>query len=225
MLESVRGFIGDILGYQATDPRKKEYGSLDDVRTSNRQGGSGSHARLDRNRLRRRRAIASNGDSANSRKYVRPQDGNRVNKMRNPSARTGPGTLSKLMKSIKNVFSTEDQDLTLMQQACGNTNAMLPPAARRGAHQGAEGRKKLRDRIVRSEAFKRKLLEIKYDDRMLEQVRRGRSVSGSRRRIGEGYQGIEPLQDDKVGLLQRKLQELDSKVQDMDKELQITQKN
>ncbi|GAV53540.1 hypothetical protein ZYGR_0AK00420 [Zygosaccharomyces rouxii] len=224
MLESVRGFFGEILGYQAADPRKKEYGSLDDVRNDNKQGTGGSHARSDRNRLRRRRAVASNGDPADNRKYVRPQNNNRVSKMRNPPARTGRSTFSKLMKSIKNVFSTEDQDLSLMQQACGNTNAMLPPAARRGAHQGSEGRKRLRDRIVRSEAFKRKLLEIEYDDRMLEQVRRGRSVSGGRRRISDGLHDFQPLQDDKVILLQRKLQELDSKVQDMDKELQITQK-
>lgn len=222
MLESVRGFIGEILGYEASDPRKKEYGSLDEVR----QAGNGGHARSDRNRLRRRRVIASNDDLANNTKYVRPQNKNRVSKRRNYSAKNGRSTFGKLMSSIKKVFSTEDQDLNLMQQACGNANAMLPAAARRSSQKGPEGRRKLRDRIIRSEAFKRKLLEIKYDDRMLEQVRRGRSMSAGRRitNSDDGLQDFQPLQEDKVVLLQRKLQELDSKVQDMDKELQITNK-
>lgn len=224
MLESVRGFVGEILGYQSADPRKKEYGNLDDIRNENNQDARSSHTRSDRNRLRRKRAIASNGNSAGNRKYVRPQNNNRVSKVRDRSTRTGRGTFSKLMNSIKDVFSTEDQDLNLMQQACGNTNAMLPLAARRGPNQGSEGRKRLRDRILRSEAFKRKLLEIKYDDRMLEQVRRGRSASAGRRSVNDGLYDFQPLRGDKVVLLQRKLEELDSKVQDMDKELQITQK-
>lgn len=219
MLESVRGFIGEILGYKAADPRKKEYGSLDDIR-------SRSQVRSDRNKLRRKKAIAGNGYSTNNRRYMRPQDNKRVSKMKGSANKTGPGRLARVMKSIKNVFSTEDQDLDLMQRACGNTNAMLPSAARRGTHH--EERKRLRDRIVKSDAFKRKLLEIKYDDRMLEEIRRGRSVSrsgsGNRRIIGEESQDSQPLQDDKMVLLQKRLQELESKVQDMDKDLQISQK-
>lgn len=211
MLESVQRFIGDVLGYGASDPRKAEYGTLDDIKL-NRDTGYG---RADRTRLRRRRAVAGNGvDTKINKQRAKSKD-----RVRKPSTtRREPGKMRKLLHSLKNVFSTEEQDLDLMQRACGNTNAMLPASARKGPRSGPEERRKLRDRIVRSDAFKRKLLEIKYDDHMLEQLRRGRSKSRGASAV------TEPLEEDRVLLLQKQLQEMRAKLQGTEKELQITQK-
>lgn len=211
MLESVQQFIANSLGYRASDPRKKEYGTLEDVKPK-RTGESG---RADRSRLRRKRAVAGNGGNSRiERRYMRSQD--RVTKA--APTRRESSKFGQLLRSLKNVFSTEEQDLDLMQRACGNTNAMLPAAARRGARSGPEERRRLRDRIVRSDAFKRKLLEIKYDDHMLEQLRRGRSRSRGT------AAPTEQLEDDRVVLLQKQLQEMRSRLQGTEKELQITKK-
>lgn len=224
MLESVQKFLGDFFGSNEqktslrNDPRKIEYGTLDDIRKPDMGDDRHTTARSTyRRRMERRNKFkASQQMSANADLPINNR--NRVRKQ--PIAK--PGALAAAWKNLKTVFSNEEQDLTLLQQACGNVNAMVPQNTRSNR---PEERKRLRERMARSEAFKRKLIEIKYDDQMLEQLRRGRSRfskqnEGALRSQGQAHN----ITDDQITLLQRKVNELESSLRNVSKELQITQK-
>lgn len=234
MLESVQNFVGQVFGGTQTgdgdtianDPRKKDYGDLDDIKymnddmnSSRRQAATRTRERA-KARLGARSKIRGNADLAghgNSRMLKRERtvrSNDRVRKKPNMKR----GRISSIWQSLKTVFSNEDQDLNLMQRACGNVNVMIPQSK---SLSGPDERRRMKERFSRSEAFKRKLLEIKYDDKLLDQLRRGRS------HLKKGNMGLpqgQTITDDQVVLLQRKLVDLETRLKNMFKDLQITHK-
>ncbi|QLQ78630.1 hypothetical protein HG537_0A08780 [Torulaspora globosa] len=214
MLDSVKKYMGEVL---SSDGRKREFGDLEEVRNRRqRQGPMGSRNRV---KLRGRGKIGTNANLAGngSRRMPRKERMIRYNeragaisRMREPA-----GGLKAVWRSLKAFFSREDQDLGLMQRACTNLDAMVSPSKRLS---GAEERRQLKERIARSEAFKRKVLQVKYDNEMLKEIRVGRS----RQRTDETV--AHTLTDDQVTLLQKKITHLEKELKNSREDLRITQK-
>lgn len=213
MLESVKRYVGDVLSH---DPRKRDYGDLQEVR-GRRQGQSPmrqrNRAKLGgKSKIKTHANLAGNG----SRRMLRKERMIRSNQLKNTATRDSAGGLKAIWRSLKTFFSSEDQDLDLMQKACSNLDGMVTPSKRVS---GAEERRLLRERIARSEAFKRKVLQVKYDNEMLKELRVGRP----RQRPGEASSAPN-LTDDQVTLLQKRISHLEEKVKNSQEDLRITQK-
>ncbi|QLL33720.1 hypothetical protein HG536_0F00440 [Torulaspora globosa] len=214
MLESVKKYVGEVL---SSDPRKRDFGDLEEVkRRRQRQSPMGQRNRVKlggRSRIKTHANFAGNGSRRMPRKerMIRYSEGAGANaRIREPA-----GGLKAVWKSLKTFFSSEDQDLGLMQKACTNLDSMVSPSKRLS---GAEERRQLKERIARSEAFKRKVLQVKYDSEMLKELRVGRS----RQRADET--AAHNLSDDQVTLLQKKIAHLESELKNSREDLRITQK-
>ncbi|QLG72255.1 hypothetical protein HG535_0C06100 [Zygotorulaspora mrakii] len=240
MLESIQRILVDFWGSKdhngggnvrslQRDGRKREYGNLDDIRsntvnysgdTRNRDIRTRYKQRLDKRNRARMQEEEKNNNRGIGTRYGEQQryDKNRIRKQTTDR----PGRLSLMWRSLKTVFSNEEQDLTQFQEACGNVNVMIPQNKKPN---GTEERRRLRERIARSEAFKRKLLEIKYDENMLEQMRRGRSrFPRLGNRNSEVYRQSQNISEDRITLLQRRVTELEENLLHVTRDLQITQK-
>lgn len=217
VLESVKRYLGDLL---SNDPRKKEYGDLEDIRRGRKERSplrERSRVRLGpRNKTWAGANFAGNGSRRMLRKerMARSVKTNGIAKKRPPTHSSSSG-LKSLWNSIRTVFTNEDQNLDLLQLACSNVTSIVPS---RKTISGPEERRQLKERIARSEAFKRKVNQLKYDDDMLQELRRGRS----RQRTEDPY--IPSLTDDQVTLLQKKITQLEKRLKDALEDLQITQK-
>lgn len=220
MMGSFKKYIGEFLGNGApangNDGRKKDYGDLDDIRIGRQEANQlreRNRARIGpKNRPRANANFAGNGSRRIPRKERMVKSNGKVRK-RQPSEEYGG--IKSMWKSLKTIFSNEEQDLNLMQRACGNINVMVPQNKRLS---GPEERRRLKERIARSEAFKRKVLQVKYDDRMLEGIRRGRS------RQREDGLAVHNLTADQVTLLRKKVDDLEARLKNTMEDLQITQK-
>lgn len=230
----MQNFVGEFFGGNQTagggpianDPRKKDYGDLDEIKYMNNDMDSArrqaatrtrerARARLGaRSKIRGHADLAGHGSSRMLKRERTLRVNDRVRKT--PSMKTG--RISSIWKSLKTVFSNEDQDLNLMQRACGNVNVMIPQSKRLS---GPDERRRMKERFSRSEAFKRKLLEIKYDDKLLDQLRRGRSHL---RKENVAFPVGQNIADDQVVLLQRKIVDLETRLKNTFKDLQITHK-
>lgn len=214
MLEPLKRYLDDFL---SSDPRKREYGDLEDVR----RGKQERSPQRERSRVRlgpRSKARPNANFAGNvSRRMPKRDRMNRSNGLikKKPPTRDSAGGIKSMWRSLKTIFSSEEQDLDLMQRACNDVTAMIP--AKRGPS-GPEERRQLRERIARSEAFKRKVLQVKYDDQMLTELRRGRS-----RQRPDDPRGSS-LTDDQVTLLQKQISHLQTRLKDALEDLQITQK-
>lgn len=217
MLESMKRYLGDVL---RNDPRKREYGDLEDVRRERQETQERSLIR-DRSRARvgprSKNRPTANFAGNGSRRMLRKERMARSNGIvkKKPPVRDNSGRLKSIWRSLRTVFSSEDQDLDLMQRACSNVTSMIPS---KNKISGPEERRQLKERIARSEAFKRKVLQVKYDDKMLQELRRGRSRQRSEDPVGPN------LIDDQVTLLQKKITHLETRLKDALEDLQITQK-
>lgn len=202
-----------------SDPRKRDFGDLDEVKRRRRQGQSPMRQRSrvklgGRGKIQTNANFAGNGSRRMPRKerMIRSSDRTRRSVPRRDSA----GSLKTLWKSLKTFFSKEDQDLNLMQRACTNLDAVVTPSK---SVSGSEERRQLRERIARSEAFKRKVLQVKYDSEMLKELRVGRARSR-----GDESASAHNLTDDQVTLLQKKISSLENRLKNSQEDLRITQK-
>lgn len=176
------------------DGRKREYGSLQDWKRKQKQKHQQSQHRQRQPQQR------------NARNY-------KVGKTSRP-IRTLPNTKQKSMwDKVKSIFSTEDQDLRAMKQVYSDFK--LGPQYDRDLHTRSQV-----ERIAKSEAFRRKLLEKKYDDKRLRELRRGRSPTRTNSRIHT----LSSDQSDLVILLQHRIHEMEHNLHNLEKELKITKK-
>ncbi|EDO18369.1 hypothetical protein Kpol_1013p41 [Vanderwaltozyma polyspora DSM 70294] len=129
------------------------------------------------------------------------------------------GRLRTLVNSIKSVFSNDTQELNMMQRASENLNVLVPVSP---ALSEREERMLIQDRIIRSEVFRKKLMEKRHDDVLLEQLKRGRSKTVDT----PGYVSSSNLNitNDQVTLLQKKIDDMEEKITSLTKELQISKK-
>lgn len=214
MLESVKRYMGGVI---SSDPRKREFGDLEEVKSRRqRRSPMGPRNRMKlggRSSVKPHANFAGNG----SRRMPRKERMTRYNERTRTSARTREpvGGLKAVWRSLRAFFSNEDQDLGLMQKACTNLDAMVSPSKRLS---GAEERRQLKERIARSEAFKRKVLQVKYDNEMMKEIRVGRS----RQRTDEA--AARNVTDDQVTLLQKKILRLENELKNSREDLRITQK-
>ncbi|CUS22796.1 LAQU0S07e00276g1_1 [Lachancea quebecensis] len=118
---------------------------------------------------------------------------------------------------VKGVFSREDQDLREMKNAY--TTLKLRDNSR-----GMQTRSQVQRRIASSAALKRKLLEKQYDEKRLDELRRGRKP-------GPRAVGLEPrnvhqpnFDTDRVILLQHKADTLTTRLYTVERELHLTLK-
>ncbi|CEP64680.1 Csa1p LALA0_S13e00518g [Lachancea lanzarotensis] len=193
MLESAREYWKGWFG--GKDERKSEHGSLDKWR--NRHYAPNGQSNVSK-RLRKNR----NTKSYRKRAY----EGD------NGTQQSGTA----LWSAVKSVFSPKDQDLEQMRNAYADFK--LPRNTDR-ARMSAQ----VQRRIAASAAFKRKVMEKQRDDKLLEQLRRGRSREPKQQQPPQ-QQHLPNYQNDQLLILQHKVESLNAKVGSLERDLQLTRK-
>lgn len=221
-------------GYPDVDMRKRDYGDLRDIkrrRQRRRDVDMRERNRMMRNRHNRgeKEVDDFNIRDKNMAGIRKPMVSKRSNyqSLQRPQNTefytTANGIFSRIMKSVKSVFSNDDQNLDLMQRASENLEFVTSLNDRISAQ---EERKLIKERIIKSEIFKKKLLEKRHDDVLLDQMKRGRSSKSKPRSVDDNMNkiGNANIVTDQVLLLQRKINDIETKHRDVIKELQITKK-
>ncbi|SCW04604.1 LAFE_0H17216g1_1 [Lachancea fermentati] len=118
-----------------------------------------------------------------------------------------------IWEKVKGVFSTEDQELLGMKRAYSDFQLSTHPSP-------MQTRSQIQRRIAKSAVLRRKLSEKQYDDKQLEELRRGRKLVRSPKRIGEPR----TFETDQLLLLQHKLETMTHRLSIVEKDLKITKK-
>ncbi|CCK70272.1 Nbp1p KNAG_0D05340 [Huiozyma naganishii CBS 8797] len=226
MLDSVRGLLRDFFGDPlAADGRKVEHGSLDDLRRRHFQGtrtGSVVRRRLSQNTVeQRRRRLRSYSEGR-----AKPSAGSRhrISKTKFNSKGTARGSsgsrMSRMLQNVKSMFSNDAANLDRMKL----TSETLTIGTGRSR---AGWDTQMRHKIQQSNAFKRKLSELKYDRQQLMLLRewerfQERNAGPSRSLANNG--NMPTLEDDRVVLLQRENERLSRQLAVRDSEIQLLKK-
>ncbi|SCU83610.1 LADA_0C12486g1_1 [Lachancea dasiensis] len=197
MWASTREYFKGWLG-SGQDQRKREHGSLDNWR-------------------RRQEYAEGSGISANraSHRIRKPQASRRPTKSWRNDSKTAAQLSQGIWNTVKGVFSTRDQDLQQMKTAYADFK--LQDLAEKTSRTRAQ----VQRRIATSAALKRKVLEKKYDEKLLHELRRGRSPE---RKVGLRTKRSRNMETDKFVILQHKFDSLASKVTSLENELQLARK-
>ncbi|CAI4047270.1 hypothetical protein SKDZ_12G4820 [Saccharomyces kudriavzevii ZP591] len=200
MLESVQGLWRDFFGVR-DDGRKREYGSLDEVRRRSALRNKRKHTRsTGKSMLRRPRKVADR----------KPQES--LDKGRE---KTSKRRLARIFQTIKDVFSNDNEDMSKMQSICGDmTRILKKPPQGRPSYMDASTAK---SRILRSGAFKRKISELKYNKQRIIELRNESSDAPSRTNANQS------LYLDREMLLQRQIRNRDEKIRSLESKLQSLQ--
>lgn len=194
-MNKVNGVINSIGEYikdwwYPDDGRKREYGSIKSCIN-------------ERNKIKSTRVKPSQRYNYRVRKPVKERTSNVLNKQKNNTD---------LWNRIKSIFNQEEQDLQNMKHAYSDFRLVNPTYKCNSLNNTTS-------MVAQSEIFKKKLLEKKYDDRMRDQLRRGRSKKQSK-----PLSGLPTSDSDQIILLKRKLDILETDLERTNKELQITKK-
>lgn len=200
MLKSVQGLWKDFFGIR-DDGRKREYGSLDEVRK--------------RSALRsRRKQMRPTGKSV----LKRPRkvtDRKTEEKIRSNRRKTPKRRLTKIFQTIRDVFSNDNENMSKMQNVCGDMTRILKKRSQgRPSYMDTDTAK---SRILRSGAFKRKISELKYNKQRISELRSGSSDGSS------GKDRNQSLYLDREILLQRQIKKRDEKIKALESKLQSLQ--
>ncbi|CCD24327.1 Nbp1p NDAI_0D00130 [Naumovozyma dairenensis CBS 421] len=128
---------------------------------------------------------------------------------------------STFLASLKRVFSSEEEDLLKLKETCDNITKIIP----HNKHLRSDEQSIIRNRVVQSEAFKRKLKEIQYDKTLLQQLQGTKLVDdiSTKKNYNKNVSGN--ISDDRVFLLVEKNRELNQTLNETTKELNIIKKN
>ncbi|CAI4035349.1 hypothetical protein SMKI_12G5020 [Saccharomyces mikatae IFO 1815] len=200
MLKSVQGLWKDFFGVR-NDGRKREYGSLDEVRR--------------RSTLRnRRKLLRVTGKSALKRPRKVP-DRRPQEQLSRGTGKTFRRRLKRIFQTIRDVFSNDNENMNKMQSICGDMTIILKkPCQKRPSYMDANMAK---SRILRSDAFKRKISELKYNKQRISELRNGSSD------VLIGKDGSKSLYLDREILLQRQIKKRDEKIKSLESKLQSLQ--
>ncbi|CCE64822.1 hypothetical protein TPHA_0I03210 [Tetrapisispora phaffii CBS 4417] len=276
MLESVQGMARGFFGQDSedrtpVDGRKHEYGDLEYMKAQRRKrmadrsssarahlmrevnGNESGEVLLNTVRNRNRGGVKKsvNGERRKGRMYQEKVEremlaGRIARNQRNP------GTLTKILSAIKTIFSPEAENMGRMKRVSESLDQLLPESNRisdSARCSQMEERRRMRERIGRSEAFKRKLLEKRNDEALLDQLKRGRPSYRQNDDIDRENETIDAefssdakndisrrdynrkvksrnlnIVDDQVFLLQKKVDSLESKLNIVEKELYLSKK-
>ncbi|CAI4047458.1 hypothetical protein N7582_004114 [Saccharomyces uvarum] len=200
MLESVQGLWKDFFG-TGNDGRKREYGSLNEIRRRSALKNKRKHIRSTGKSLLKRPRKASD------RKDQEILDGGR--------RRTPKRRLSRIFQTIKDVFSNDHENMNKMQHICGDmTRILKKPSQGRPSYLDTDTAK---SRILRSDAFKRKLSELKYNKQRISELRNISSDAPC------GNDANQSLYLDREMLLQRQIKKRDEKIRSLEIKLQSLQ--
>ncbi|SCU80713.1 LAFA_0C00760g1_1 [Lachancea sp. 'fantastica'] len=166
-------------------------------------GRKSEHGSLDKWKTRH---YATEGRSSVSKRLRNTRNTKSYRKRDRDHGSQQPGAL---WSAVKSVFSPKDQDLEQMRNAYADFK--LPVHSDR-----AKISAQVQRRIAASAALKRKVMEKKYDDKLLEQLRRGRSPEAKR--------PLPHYQKDQLLILQHKVESLNAKVGSLERDLQLTRK-
>ncbi|SCU97472.1 LAME_0F19790g1_1 [Lachancea meyersii CBS 8951] len=120
-----------------------------------------------------------------------------------------------LWTTVKSVFSPKDQELQQMRSAYADYKV---PSYSDTARTSAQ----VQRRIATSAALKRKFLEKQYDDKLLDQLRRGRSLEP--KPVSRFSRPLPHYETDHLVILQHKVEALTAKVGSLERDLQLTHK-
>lgn len=200
MLKSVQGLWRDFFGIR-DDGRKREYGSLDEVRR--------------RSALRnKRRQMRPTGKSILKRPR-KVQDRRAEENFHSNRKRTPKRRLTRLFQTIREVFSNDNENMNKMQNVCGDMTRILKKRS--------QGRPSYMDtntaktRILRSDAFKRKITELKYNKQRISELRNDISDAPT------GKDGNQSLYLDREILLQRQIKKRDEKIKSLESKMKSLQ--
>ncbi|SCV05126.1 LANO_0H00606g1_1 [Lachancea nothofagi CBS 11611] len=177
--------------FEGQDQRKKEHGSLDNWR---------------------RRHVPGNRSGVSHR--IRKQATRRNPKsLRSVKPSSLPASAS-VWNRVKSVFSPKDQDLQQMRNAYADFKLQDHTEKTRT-------RAEVQRRIATSTALKRKMQEKHYDDKLLEELRRGRNPEA---KPVTKFPRPRNFETDQVIILQHKVDSLVNKITSLEQDLQLTRK-
>ncbi|KAL3230850.1 NAP1-binding protein [Nakaseomyces bracarensis] len=210
MFEEIHRVVSRLIGNN--DRRKHDYGSLDEIKRRSRKGRlidrnsinkSGDSSRLTRAKRRRLMVGETNRHEGKvnkpslNKKYYNPEY-QQKERQRSRS--------SNIFKAIKSVFSNEDQTLMSMASVDLNNIANIH-------HAGINDNEYIKKRILKSEAFKKKVTELDYNKKLIGELRKSRQP----KRNNEIFE--EDINEDRYKLLYRKYQYVRDKLTNTEDEL------
>ncbi|EJS41226.1 nbp1p [Saccharomyces arboricola H-6] len=200
MLESVQGLWRDFFGTR-NDGRKREYGSLNEIRR--------------RSALRNKRKQVHSTRKSMLRRPRKVPDRKPQEDYGSGHEKTSKQRLRRIFQTIKDVFSNDNENMNKMQSICGDmTKILKKPSQGRPSFMDASTAK---SRILRSDAFKRKISELKYNKQRISELRNGSSGASS------GKDANQSLYLDREMLLQRQIKKRDEKIRCLERKLQSLQ--
>lgn len=213
MLDSVRKFAIEFFGHDQKkhDNRKWETGSLNQIRNRPKR-----LSRKDKTKMRYRIEKPDYYLKA-----IRPHQDSNVIKTKESKSRIGgysnrssniekKNKLSLIFRSLKSIFSNEEVHLRDVQNVCGNINKKVIPT---GDDKYCNN---VRNKIEKSDAFKWKINELKYDKVQLNKLKRLSDNSELRSR---NYRYGRNVFDDKVKLLELENKKLKKELSDRELEV------
>lgn len=210
MFEGIQRVVTNLIG--TDDKRKHDYGSLEEIKRRSRNGkfvnGHGINRSTDHSRLTRakRRRIMMNEINKYDGKVNKPRhDVKHQNYMISKSARKNNKT-SRILNAIKSVFSNEDQ--TLMSMATVDLNSIVS-----NDKKGTNEDEYIKRKILRSNAFKKKVTELDYNKKLIGELRKSKQNIGSTNILEDD------LNEDRYKLLYRKYQSMKDKLSKTEEEL------
>lgn len=211
MFETIKDLFAGVV--TTSDRRKKEHGSLADIkrRSMNKRKRALGHNKSITNTDQRNAEYLNKLKMRNSRRGKvgkPPLRGGYMNSV-DIKPDTKESRARMVLNAVKSIFSNEDQ--TLMNMASTDINKLL-------RNQGYDkNQENLKDSILRSNAFKKKVTELEYNKRMLRDLRRS-GVSGNYNIIRD-----DDLEEDRYLLLQKKCQKIKKRLHEVEQELKSVQ--
>ncbi|CCF55743.1 hypothetical protein KAFR_0A03080 [Kazachstania africana CBS 2517] len=153
---------------------------------------------------------------------LRPKEhGNRIGKISGASRNVALSkrytnksqrSFSTFFKFIKSMFSNDEQNLRRLKNECSNIYVNSPNLESKTN----EEYRKIKNRIESSDAFKRKLNELKYDRTQIEKIRKTTRLNKHARSPRKNG-----VLDDRLKLLNKEVQDLKRRLHDKSVELEL----